>query len=315
VLRLLRPTRHGHGYDHGHGRPEPVGSPGDVTAGARRPVAAVLLGVVAVIAGLAASGGLFAERAPAQTRPDGIRLVQFNMCGQACNDGHHLAAGAVDALADYRPDAVSLNEVCRGQLGAVVSGLRSRGWAMDARFLVTAPRACDGGDYGIAVLTRSRVVDTDRLTYREQSPGTVERRGLLCVQAALGGRPTRVCSTHLVSAREGRSANIRRGQLVAAARLTGSYRLPVVLMGDFNMAPDDPGMTALYAADHAGSSGAFDEVDQGRDVCRCGASTHSSGTKLDYVFVTARDFTARGASVVYSASSDHDVLRGVVTAR
>jgi endonuclease/exonuclease/phosphatase family metal-dependent hydrolase len=270
--------------------------------------------MVVVILCLTLSAGLFAEPAPARTGPDGIRLVQFNMCGYACNDDHD-AAGAVDALADYRPEAASLNEVCRGQLGAVVAGLQRQGWAMDARFLVTAPAACGGDDYGIAVLTRSRIVDTDTLTYREQSPGTLERRGLLCAQAALGGRPTRVCSTHLVSAGEDRSANIRRGQLVAAARLTGSYRLPVVLMGDFNMAPDDPGMAALYTSAHGGASGAFDEVDQSGDLCRCGAATHSSGAKLDYVFVTARDFVARGASVVDSASSDHDVLRGVVTAR
>jgi endonuclease/exonuclease/phosphatase family metal-dependent hydrolase len=273
--------------------------------------------MVAVIVCLALSAGLFAEPAPARTRPDGIRLVQFNMCGYACNHDQLDVSGAVGALVGYRPEAASLNEVCRGQLGAVVAGLRRAGWAMHARFLVTAPAACGGDDYGIAVLTRSRVVDTDTLTYREQSPGTLERRGLLCAQAALGGRPTRVCSTHLVSAGEDRSANIRRGQLAAAARLTGSYRLPVVLMGDFNMAPDDPAMAALYTSAHAGASGAsgaFDEVDQGRDLCRCGVATHSSGAKLDYVFVTAHDFAVRGASVVDSASSDHDVLRGAVTA-
>jgi endonuclease/exonuclease/phosphatase family metal-dependent hydrolase len=283
---------------------------------ARRPVAVVLLGIAAVIAGLVLSGAFFAERAPALTRPDGIRLVQFNMCGQACNDGHHLTAGALGALADYRPEAVSLNEVCRGQLSAVVAGLRSRGWAMDSRFLVTSPGACGGGDdYGIAVLTRSRVIDTDTLTYREQSPGTLERRGLLCVQAALGARPSQVCSTHLVSAGEDNSGDIRRGQLAAAARLTGSYSLPVVLMGDFNMTPDDVSMAALYTSAHGGAYGAFDEVAQGSDACRCGAATHSSGVKIDYVFVTARDFAVRGAGLVYSASSDHEMLRGVVTVR
>jgi endonuclease/exonuclease/phosphatase family metal-dependent hydrolase len=282
----------------------------------RRPVAVFVSGIVAVIAGLVPSGGFFAERAPALTRPEGVRLVQFNMCGQACNDGHHLTAGALGALADYRPAAVSLNEVCRGQLGGVVAGLRGRGWAMDSRFLVTAPGACSGGDdYGIAVLTRSRVVDTDTLTYREQRPGTLERRGLLCVQAALGGRPTRVCSTHLISAGEDRSGSIGRGQLVEAAGLTGAYTLPVVLMGDFNMPPGDVSMAALYTSAHGGAYGAFDEVAQGGDDCRCGAATHSSGVKIDYVFVTARDFAVRGAGVVSSSSSDHDLLRGVVTAR
>lgn len=267
-----------------------------------------------VLAGLALVGGPFAQKAPAMTLPHGIRLVQFNMCGRACNDGSPVA-GAVDALADDRPEAASLNEVCRGQLGAVAAGLRHRGWAMKARFLVTAPAACAGDDYGIAVLTRSRVVDVDRVTYHEQSPGTLERRGLLCTLARLGGRPTRVCSTHLVSAGEDRSESVRRAQLVAAARRTGAYTSPVVLMGDLNLTPDAQGLAAVYTSAHGAASGALDEVDQGRDVCRCGAATHGSGSKLDYVFVTARDFAVRGASVVASASSDHDVLRGLVKAR
>jgi endonuclease/exonuclease/phosphatase family metal-dependent hydrolase len=236
------------------------------------------------------------------------------MCGHACNHDHPVPA-AVDALADYRPEAASLNEVCRGQLGAVVAGVRRRGWAMHARFLVTLPGACGGDDYGIAVLTRARVVDIDSLTYREQDSNSRERRGLLCAQAALGGRPTRICSTHLVSSGEDRSGNIRRGQLAAAARQTGSYSLPVVLMGDFNLPPGDVSMAALYTSAHRGAFGALDEVDQGQGDCRCGAVTHSGGTKLDYAFVTARDFAVRGASVVSTASSDHDVLRGLVTAR
>jgi hypothetical protein len=75
-------------------------------------------------------------------------------------------------------------------------------------------------------------------------------------------------------------------------------------------------MAALYTPSHGGAAaGPLDEVDQGRQVCRCGTATHSGGTKLDYIFVTARDFSVRGASTVGLASSDHDLLRGLVTAR
>ena len=45
------------------------------------------------------------------------------------------------------------------------------------------------------------------------------------------------------------------------------------------------------------------------------AATHGAGAKLDYVFVTARDFAVRAARVVGSATSDHAALRGAVTAR
>jgi endonuclease/exonuclease/phosphatase family metal-dependent hydrolase len=278
---------------------------------------AVLVVAAAVAASMALSIGLFAERAPARLRPDGIRLLQFNMCGHGCNKDRRVT-GALDALAGYRPEAASLNEVCRGQLDGVVSGLRRRGWTMDAQFLVTSPGVCGGDDYGIAVLTRSRVVDTDTVTYDDQARGAVERRGLLCAQAALGGRPTRVCSTHLVSAGEDPSGSIRRAQLAEASRVTGAFPVPVVLMGDLNLPPVDAGMAALYTGGPSGlgaAPGSLDEVDQGPRFCRCGVATHSSGLKLDYVFVSARHFIVWGASVVGSASSDHDVLRAVVTVR
>lgn len=224
-------------------------------------------------------------------------------------------AGAVEALAMARPEAAGLDEVCRSQLGEVVSGLHRRGWAMAATFLVTLAGACGGDDYGIAVLTRSPVVDADTLTYRTQSPGSVERRGLVCALTSVGGRRTRVCSTHLVSHGEERSVDVGRGQVAEAAALTRSYRLPVVLMGDLNMSPDDVGTAALYSPAHGSSAGVFDEVDEGPDRCRCGAATHSGGAKLDYVFVTAHDFAVNGARALDVPSSDHDLLRGVVSLR
>lgn len=281
-----------------------------------RSVAALLLGVVAVSIALALVTGLFAEQAPARVRPpEPVRLVQFNMCGHACNDEQRQVAGAVEALAGDRPAAAGLDEVCRGQLRSVVAGLRSHGWAMHARFLVTAPAACGGDDYGIAVLIRSPVLRTDALTYRRQSPGTSERRGLVCALAVVAGRPTRVCSTHLVSAGEDPTSAVRGAQAAEAARLAGSSRRPGVLMGDFNLTPRDPGMAALYSSAHGGGSGALDEVGQGRDRCRCGTPTHGGGVKLDYAFVTARDFAVRGARVVGSATSDHSALWATVTAR
>ena len=97
--------------------------------------------------------------------------------------------------------------------------------------------------------------------------------------------------------------------------MVDASRQPVVLMGDFNLPPDDAGMAALYRSTRATRRAGLDEVDQVRGRCRCGRATHSGGSKLDYVFVSARDFALRGVSVVGAAFSDHEVLRGVVAAR
>jgi endonuclease/exonuclease/phosphatase family metal-dependent hydrolase len=279
-----------------------------------RPASAVLLFLSVVLASLALGIGLFAERAPARSRPDGIRLLQLNICGNVCNHDRPVT-GVVATVAGFRPEAVSLNEVCRGQLAALGTGLARSGWAMQARFLVTAPGACAGEDYGIAVLTRSGVVGADTVSYARQGPGARERRGLLCARTALAGRPTQVCSTHLVSRQEDPTGDVRRAQVAQAAAVVGAAPLPVVLLGDLNLPPDDPRMAALYGVAGGTGAGPLVEVDEAGGRCRCGPATHSSGSKLDYVFVSGRSFAVRGAGVAATSFSDHKALRAVVAAR
>lgn len=247
-----------------------------------------------------------------------VRLLQFNMCGHVCRDTDpDKVGGVVDALAGFHPSAVSLNEVCGAQLRAIVAGTADRGWAMHARFVVTQPDECaDGVDYGNAVLTRSPVLDTDALIYAAQDPGNPEHRGLLCVTARLGGRPTHICTTHIVDSTDNPDGTVRRAQIALAARRVGSYRGPVVLMGDFNARPTATVLNPLYSTAHGGGAdGAFDEVAQGPGACRCGERTHDSGAKYDYIFVTRRDFAVVDVAVVGSRFSDHRALEARVRER
>lgn len=86
-------------------------------------------------------------------------------------------------------------------------------------------------------------------------------------------------------------------------------------MGDFNLPPGDHGLDRLYSHAHPGGLGEFDEVAQGPTDCRCGQVTQRSGEKIDYVFVTARDFAVVGSDATHAGFSDHDSLRGWVTKR
>jgi endonuclease/exonuclease/phosphatase family metal-dependent hydrolase len=247
----------------------------------------------------------------------GIRLLQFNMCGHACRDADRdKVGGVVDSLADFHPAAATLNEVCRSQLTAIAAGTANRGWAMHARFIVTQPDECTGGaDYGNAVLTRSPVIDTDTLTYAAQVPGNPEHRGLLCVTAELGGRPTHICTTHIVDSLDDPVGHVRRTQIALAARRVDSYGGPVVLMGDFNALPPDSAMSVLYTKQHGdGGNGEFEEIGQGSYTCRCGEPT-SDGSKFDYIFVSSRDFEVVDEDLRASRFSDHKALLGRVTVR
>jgi endonuclease/exonuclease/phosphatase family metal-dependent hydrolase len=246
-----------------------------------------------------------------------VRLLQLNMCGWVCraSDGAK-EAGVADELADFRADAVSLNEVCRDQVPGIVADADERGWPMHARFLVADPGGCGNGvDFGNALLTRAAILDTDVLTFTAQGTNTPERRGLLCADVDLAGRRTRVCSTHLVAGDEDPTGSIKRAQVVAVADRVRAAGTPVVLMGDYNLPPGDRGLAALYSPSHPGGHGAFDEVDQGVRRCRCGEPTHGRGKKLDYIFVTAADFSVVGGNTVAAGFSDHHALRGRVRAR
>jgi endonuclease/exonuclease/phosphatase family metal-dependent hydrolase len=188
---------------------------------------------------------------------------------------------------------------------------------MHGRFIVTQPDECGpDGDYGLAVLTRAPVRDTDRLNFAAQVPGNPEHRGLLCVAARLAGRPTRICTTHIVDSFDDPVGDVRRAQIVTAARRVDAYRRPVVLLGDLNVRPRARVLNVLYTAAHGGGArGSFDEVGQGPASCRCGAATHGRVARYDYIFVRHRDFAVVGEALRRSPLSDHRALIGRVTAR
>jgi endonuclease/exonuclease/phosphatase family metal-dependent hydrolase len=279
-----------------------------------------LLGTAAVVVTVAVVAAGILVTTSADTSPKGgIRLLQVNMCGHACSyAARDKVAGVVDLLADVHPAAVSLNEVCRSQLAAVVAGTAHRRWVMHARFLVTQPDECTGqDDYGNALLTRSPVTGADTVNYAAQVPGNPEHRGLLCVAAGLGRRRTHLCTTHIVDSLDDPVGDIRRTQIAAAARRAASYQGPVVLMGDFNAQPSDSAMNVVYTKRHGrGSHGEFDEIGQGSDACRCGdATTGGSGAKYDYIFVSPAYFTVLDEDVRSQRFSDHKALLGWIGAR
>ncbi len=162
-----------------------------------------------------------------------------------------------------------------------------------------------------------------------QLPDT-ENRIQLCAQAAVRSRTVWACDTHIDFNHENQA-----GQVGAVAQHANAFvdaGFPVILAGDFNMFPKDAPLDNLY--DHGGGTGLFQEVDendkshftgtdcpQSGDRCRSGEATEDPACspddggkteKIDYIFVSARDFgTVRGdAAGCNTSMSDHHLLRG-----
>ena len=97
----------------------------------------------------------------------------------------------------------------------------------------------DGGEYGVATLTRLPVVSSENTAL--PNPKKVEPRGCLRVTVQWAGREVDVFNTHL-----GLKAVEREEQAAAILKLIDPKR-PVILAGDMNEGVDAPGLKQFLA--------------------------------------------------------------------
>ncbi len=167
-------------------------------------------------AGLAASDPAVASlpaSAPASARPDGtVRVLQMNLCnsGRAdCYSGGRAISLAAALIQQHRPDMVSLNEICRGDLAVlekamsatVTSGSVASAFGRVDDRDTRAPVGCrNGEDFGDGVLVVTPPT-ADARAYTGpnpvQNPRDPEQRVWVCIDV-----PTRfaACTTHSTSA-------------------------------------------------------------------------------------------------------------------
>ena len=269
-----------------------------------------------VVVTLTLLGALLVAARPASADVH-ITFFHFNACGNVCNHGSN---GAVvdairDAILDLRPHAVSVNEVCRSQFRALQRHLDRGGYAMRGRWVLTnaTDHDCDGHRFGNGVLVRGEVLRSRSwaLPFPED-----ETRKLVCVATRFGGRRTDVCSTHITNGKH-KNAQVRRVARIVTPWVRAGR--PVVVMGDFNVTPTDDRLDRLYVESLGlGADGVFQEADAGHGEgrpCRCGESTHDSGRKLDYIFLSAPQWRWVSADATTSDHSDHDPIHGWATLR
>lgn len=144
----------------------------------------------------------------------------------------------VAALREQKPDVVCLQEM---DVNTVRSGpLDQPTWLarqLGMHATVGTAMPFDGGTYGVALLTRAPL--EKHRTHALPRLGTEEPRVALEAQVQTDGRPLRVLCTHLAANWKTRNPDaIRAAQARALRKLLDAERVPTLLLGDFNTAPD-----------------------------------------------------------------------------
>jgi endonuclease/exonuclease/phosphatase family metal-dependent hydrolase len=271
-------------------------------------------GVAVVVAGAAAvaiwSGANLAYR---------HTYLQFNLCGNACNDGRPGAVGELVTAVQARwPYAVTLNEVCESQFTQLRAGLAS----YHGHFDPTGARCRNGDRYGNAVLVLSADVDVVG-GWDLPNPARDEPRRLLCLRTRLPEATTLVvCVTHVSN---------YGGNIAAQVDAVAGHLRPLVadhavlVGGDFNTDPADARLDPLYRRCD-GSGGPFHEADAGGCANRSlrnhpvGRDVINQDTygrhKYDYLFLSDGGWsTFAGETVSAVGGSDHATLWAAATVR
>jgi endonuclease/exonuclease/phosphatase family metal-dependent hydrolase len=164
-------------------------------------IAAVGCGLVLALAGC--SGSLGAAAAASPSAGSTYTLMQMNLClsGLAgCYGKVDYPAGvdeAVTRIGEARPDAVTFNEACSGDVALIAR--RTRYHARFSRVIYGGkPLPCirpgGRGLFGDAVLTKASIQSAESHPFEAQAGP--ERRQWLCVSTRVG---VEVCTAHLAS--------------------------------------------------------------------------------------------------------------------
>jgi endonuclease/exonuclease/phosphatase family metal-dependent hydrolase len=188
---------------------------------------------------------------PSHATGRSLRVLQFNLCDSgiaACYTGRSVHAAAA-VMRHWRPDVVTLNEVCRHDVFELERAISEshRGRAVAAAFQAAVDRPTDspfrcrnGQPYGIGVLAVLGSATSRHRAYRGRYPvqdlRDPEERVWLCIRAAGGFY---ACTTHTASTSETVARSqcrylLRRAVPALLARAGGD---PVVLGADLNLLP------------------------------------------------------------------------------
>jgi endonuclease/exonuclease/phosphatase family metal-dependent hydrolase len=173
------------------------------------------------------------------TAPQALRVATWNIGASRYAPVAHVAA----ELQAMKADIIALQEVdlrlrrsgTTDQAGALADSL-------GFHHVFAASIKWDGGDYGLALLSRWPLVSVER--HRLDVVGVGEPRIVLEVVLCMDGRPLHVFNHHADVAGASREPGLERLAAIVQRRIGRG----VIVAGDFNAAPHAAGVRALIDA-------------------------------------------------------------------
>lgn len=207
---------------------------------------------------LAACGGTTSTGTPntgATSTRTTITVLQLNIChgGMAgCYRGDAVLAKAVEVIRSSKPQVLSVNEACSGDVDRLRPAMGpARALFVAARDLDGTPTLCRDGDqqYGNIIMVADGFAGTteETGTYDAQyraADGHRELRSWACLPAA----GLSACTTHLSSD----NAPTALAQCQDLMSRAAGYPRPAVVVGDFNL--KDQGSPSMRDCDPTGFS-------------------------------------------------------------
>ncbi len=258
-------------------------------------------------AGLLLAAALAAACVPFVRKDAALRVLVFNIHAGRNAAGKDNLADLATLVRTTRADIVLLQEVDRGtnRSGKIDQVQR----LIDAtRFGGVFGRSLDydGGQYGIAALSRRGFVFNDTIDLpvtpaQTRAGGSHEPRAALLASAITRDGRLQVVTTHLDPSAEETYRLQEAAAVLNIVRARASVETPVLLGGDFNAEPDSAVMRLLRGG---GLRDAWTECGHGEGLTYPGDQPRK---RIDYLFLTGA-LRCSGAEVIGTTISDHRPL-------
>ena len=165
--------------------------------------------------------------------PVKLRVMTYNIHVGVGMDKKLDLQRIADAINDQHPDLVGLQEVDRGvkrTQGIDEIGELARLTRM--QFVFAHNLDYQGGQYGVAILSRFPILTTDHRKYENKREA--ERRGMIRIEVNVGGRRLSFATTHL-------DYQFEDGRVYETEQLLKFLKdqaPPLIVVGDFNEEPN-----------------------------------------------------------------------------
>lgn len=168
-----------------------------------------------------------------------LKVLTFNIHNGINRHGKYNLEQTAEFLKLIKPDLAGLQEVSRFWSLKTnyqdMVGFLAEQLGMYPAFSPTLKRRCQSF-FGNLILSKYPLINT----WTEILPGNLEPRNYLAVQVQAGGVRVNFLTTHL-----GLSDSERLVQINRIAGFGIQLGSPLIITGDFNQGPDDPGMALI----------------------------------------------------------------------